>query len=74
MNDNDSDNSNESINNIKNMEYDSYIEKKYINNIFKGINYYKDDKNKFGVFCQLLTPCTHRNPFIFKEFFNNTVL
>ena len=27
MNDNDSDNSNESINNIKNMEYDSYIEK-----------------------------------------------
>ena len=45
MNDNDSDNSNESINNIDNKEYDSYIEKKYINNIFKGINYYKDDKN-----------------------------
>ena len=35
MNDNYSDNSNEFINNIDNSEYDSYIEKKYINNIFK---------------------------------------
>ena len=45
MSDNESNNSDDSINNIKNMDYELYVEKKYINNIFKNMKYLKNDSN-----------------------------